>query len=469
MVPNKFAAPPNTGRTAYNVHVFFEKGFDKSIARKAIDWFDNFPGPVTAHLNRAVDLTKNKDGKLLWDDIFHAMNALRSEAEIQSDHFVFLITKTPNELNWFAACDISKPRNRFGHSGDYSWVTSAPDHAIIAHYIIGAIFSALITESGIDCEEVWHESLRGCFFDHCAEKWELGIKFRTADICGDCMEILKFSGATDQLMKQVTDVREAIRKLSINTSQYLDREAPFNDWPFPVAITRHKIVQSLEPTHRFMLMLDHFDSLIRYFYFANEIINDREPQIVERPSLGWWVQRLSHSLNARESLMEVVRIAEKEKVVKLRNELKGHGWSPHSPESYIEESARLETIIGSIEKILNPFFEKHRLVVPRMIRMDSAGDFIAEADILTGSNILHPREIIHFQGNPRDSGIRSPNLVYLADREMRHFKPISPFIMSTFCPACAHPRILVSDGGESYIDVFMGHRVEIAPTGNTEP
>jgi hypothetical protein len=465
---NKEHIEQDHNRTAYNVHVFYEKGFDKSVSRKSIQWFENFPGPIKVTLGRAIDIKINPDGKLKWDHIFEAMNSARLEARLNYEDFVFLITKTPNELNWFAACDLSNPRNRFGHSGDYSWVTSAPDHAIIAHYIIGAIFSGLITESGIDCDQVWHEGLRGCFFDHCAEKWELGIKLRTADICGDCMEILKYSGATDHLMKQTTDIREGIRTLSINTSQYLDNEAPFSNWPFPVAITRHKIVQSLDATHRFMLMLDHFDSLIRYFYFANEVMNGREPQVIERPSLGWWVNELSNRLDAREGLMEVIRITEKEKVVKLRNDLKGHGWAPHTEKSYADEAKRLESILTSIENLLKPFFESHKLLVPRTIRMDSSGAFIAEADILSGSNILHPREAIRFQGDPRHTGITSPNSIYLANREMSQFKSMSPFFLSTYCPACCHPRILVSDGGESYIDVFMGHRVTISNLGNPE-
>src|SRR5262249_59145376 len=127
------------------------------------------------------------------------------------------------------------------------------------------VFNALLHEAQVLRDEVWHQKSRGCFFDFCAYKEDLSIKLRTADICGDCMQIFRSVGIPDALLKQTVAIMEASRKLAINTGQFLESEAEFSAWPFPVAITRHKVVQAVNPLLRFMLLLDHFDSLVRFF------------------------------------------------------------------------------------------------------------------------------------------------------------------------------------------------------------
>jgi hypothetical protein len=52
-------------------------------------------------------------------------------------------------------------------------------------------------------------------------------------------------------------------------------------------------------------------------------------------------------------------------------------------------------------------------------------------------------------------------LTNLSDRKMEGFKQISPYLCSNICPECRHQRILLTDGGNQYIDVFMGHRVKM--------
>jgi hypothetical protein len=253
---------------------------------------------------------------------------------------------------------------------------------------------------------------------------------------------------------------EASRRLAINTGQFLDHEASFNDWPFPVAITRHKVVQALNPLLRFMLLLDHFDSLVRYFYLAHEVEAGRRPVQVDRPSLGWWVDQLAISLQGQSHFRDVVRIAEQERVVNLRNERRGHGWMSADEESYREEADNLEKTLARIEEELRPFFEKHRLLIPRQIQLTD-GTWIVDGDDLLGSHILHPPFRLEFKDDPRAVGLTGLNDVFLTDNRMQKFRRISPFIRSAFCPECRHPRVLITDGGHQFIDVLMGHRVEL--------
>src|SRR5262249_33728645 len=103
--------------------------------------------------------------ELAWDDVFGALGKLRQDKQIPPTTFVFLLTKTPNENNWYAAEDPRNMRNGFGHIGDFSWVTSAPASVIAAHYTLKGIFNTLLDEAKLPWQEMWHQEFRGCFFD----------------------------------------------------------------------------------------------------------------------------------------------------------------------------------------------------------------------------------------------------------------------------------------------------------------
>jgi hypothetical protein len=354
-------------------------------------------------------------------------------------------------------------RNGFGQVDDYSWVTAAPSSVVVAHYVLKGIFNALVTEGGVPWRKLWHEESRGCLFDFCQRKWELALKLRTADICGDCTAAFQGIGIPDDLLRQTVAIMEASRRLAVNTKQWLTPDPPFQEWPYPVAITRHKVVQARNPLHRFLLLLDHFDSLVRYFYLAHEVTAGRKPELAERPSLGWWVDRLAHVLPRRDPFRSVVQIATRESVVALRNEGRAHGWISASEEAYEGEAKQLEATLTEIEAQLRPFLDSWQLVVPRTSRLrERAWDI--DGDLLMGSHTIHPSFSVRL-ADPNSVGMTNQGKVFLTDRAMKRFMPMSPFVESTTCPACRYPRVLISDGTTDgqfqYIDVLIGHRVKL--------
>jgi hypothetical protein len=449
-------APPT-----YPVLLFLEQGLDRKYAQQTVGWFERFPGPVTVQVGTPpVGVIHDADGVLAWDEVFSALAKLRQDRQVPSTTFIFLLTKTPNESNWYAAEDPQNMRNGFVHIGDFSWVTSAPGSVIAAHYTLKGIFNALLDEAKLPWQNIAHQQSRGCFFDFCGNKWDLSLKLRTADICGDCINVFQSAGMPDSLLKQTVAIMEASRRLATNTGQFLEQEASYGDWPFPVAITRHKVVQAQNPLLRFILLLNHFDSLVRYFYLAHEVEAGRQPALVEKPSLGWWVDQLAASLRGERNFREVVRIAEEEKVVNIRNQRLGHGWMAATEESYREEAEKLERTLAQIEDELRPFFEKHRLLIPRQIQLREAS-WVVDGENLLGSHVLHPPFRLEFQQDPRSLGLTSQNEVFLTDNRMQTFRRISPFIRSAICPECRHPRVLITDGSSQFIDVFMGHLVKL--------
>ena len=398
-----------------SVLLFFEQGLDRKNAAQTAAWFDAVSqGPVTVQVSLHSSSVKPKRTRQFWygmGECFVALRKLRDDNNIPLATFVFLLTKTQNENNWYAVRDSQQMWNGFVHFGDFTWVTSAPGSVIAAHYTLKLIFNTLLEQAEVPLEKMQHQVARGCFFDFCGNKLELSIKLRTADICGDCMQIFQSACIPDALLKQTAAIMEGSRKLAINTGQFLEDEASFNDWPFPVAITRHKIVQALNPLLRFMLLLDHFDSLVRYFYLAHEVEAGRKPAQVDKPSLGWWVDQLAASLKGQAHFRDVVRIAAQEKVVSLRNEKRGHAWMSVNEESYREDADTLEKTLTRIEEELRPFFEKHRLVIPRHIQL-IGGTWVVDGDNLVGSHILHPPFRLEFEQDPRSIGLTGQHDVF---------------------------------------------------------
>jgi hypothetical protein len=449
----------------FNVVLCHERGLEKRHVEDVVALFERHPGPVTvSSISKSVELKKaGPIGSLLWADTFAAIREVREVERVPAESFVYLLTKTANEHNWFATEDPENMRNGFGHLGDFTWTTSAPNSAIVSHYLLKGIFNTLVQDAGIEWLTLWHQKPRGCFFDFCEVKEDLSFKLRTADICGDCLSVFQSIGVPDSLLAQTVTIMETTRRQAINTGQFLSAEVSFSGWPFPVAITRHKAVQAANPLLRFMLLLDHFDSLVRYFYLAHEVVAGRTPAIEERPSLGWWVDQLAKSLKGERHFREIVSIAHQENVVALRNERRGHGWMASSEEAYRGEAENLERVLDQIEQELRPFLEKYRLVRPRQFRLQG-GQWVIEGDHLVGSHILHPPFQLTLDSDPRSVGLVQENQVYLTDAKMEQFKVISPFIRYEHCPTCKHPRVLITDGGAQFIDVFMGHRVQLGGT-----
>jgi hypothetical protein len=442
------------------VVLFYEKGVDPRHPEEVVSWFQRFPGPVSVTVKKKPVELELRDGVLPWETAFSKLDKLRQEGEVGDQTFLSLLTCSSNEKNWFAVESDKQLRNSFVHVGDFSWMTSAPDSIISTHYLLKAVFNCLVTEAGVPWQRLVHKKIRGCFYDFCEEKIELNLKLRTADICGDCMEAFHEIGIPDSLIQQTVEIMEASRRSALNTGKYLKQPAVFDRWPFPVAVTRHKAVQATNPLLKFLLLLDHFDSLVRYFYLANELVAGRKPTIDERPSMGWWLDQLAHSLRGERHFRDVVRIAQQEKVVALRNEKRGHGWMSATEESYRDDAKHLEDVLTRIEEELTPFLDAYHMVLARDVRLLD-DTYILEGEHLMGSNCFHPPLSIKLHTEPRSIGVTAENEVFLTNPTMNKFWKVAPYIVAAVCPTCRHPRILVTDGGRQFIDVFVGHRVEM--------
>lgn len=177
--------------------------------------------------------------------------------------------------------------------------------------------------------------------------------------------------------------------------------------------------------------------------------------IPDTPSLGWWVDRL-YDLPA---FAEATAVLRAERVVRLRNELVGHGWAPRDESAYESGIARLDGVVERLERLLQPALSSHILFVPRSLPLEG-GVQRAVGDLLAGSSALHPTHAIALEGSPARVGLTDLGRVYLVPRGEHRFLDASRYIVARKCPKCGHEAVLLADGAQ-HIDVFAGHRTPL--------
>lgn len=444
------------------IHLIAEREEDLHTAAAAVGIFRSHPGPISVELDpEPLTLTVHQNTRAPWSHLFERLDQRRKERGIPDEGLAHLLTHTPNELNWFVGTNERQPRTSFSHLADIHWYTSAPQSAIAAQFLLTAVFNALLLGPDSKIRDIKHETARGCFFDFCANKVEIALKLRTADICEDCLSRLVASGASEQLVRQSVALLEHIRSCAISTSRYLPKADTAARWPFPVALTRHKAVHARHPAVRLRALLDHFDCLVRYLYIGREVCAGRPPALVERPSLGWWVEQLGRDRGREDPYKEILRIANQERVVKIRNERLAHGWLPLRTPNFASE---IETITNALEKIeaqASSFLERYELVCPRSVEIIE-GQARVTGDALAGSHLLHPAFSETLSANLAAHNLLDTQKVHLYEPSERRFYSLWPYLIEATCPECTNQRLLITDGVGTYIDVVDGHRAAIA-------
>lgn len=452
-----------------NVRLLRSEGVDESTPHEIAQWSQRQAGPLRIDV-AATPIDLGSQTVLDWPDIFDSIARHREAEARPASEYVVLLVGRRNELNWFAAsgADYSSghlhgERRHSDHDvfvavEDFSWITSCPGPAVYLHFVLKKVLDAELRSKGIRPEDLRHQKATGCLFDFCATKTELATKLRTADICPRCLSTIESAGIDEGLLRQIVALGEHIRRSTIATSSYLPTTPAFETLPFPLAVTKHRVTVEAPGLRRTLRLLDHFDSLVRYAVFVESLVQNEPLEVPDRPSLGWWVDRLA-PLKKNDGVATVLRLANQGKVVKLRNELRGHGYVHDDDDAYIQHGRELEQTLTEIELALRPVIERGELVFVESVEL-ADGTLIAKGMRLSGSNLIHPRFEEPFL--LEDDGLRKTGEVALMSREHGvRFQSLHPWLRRATCPECEHSRVLVFDG-EQYIDVFMGHRVRLA-------
>lgn len=160
-----------------------------------------------------------------WDDFFKICDQFRSDNHLAKEDLVILLTDVGNDANWFGGADKTM-KNAFIHTAEWHhYFDGLNERFPIAYEVLVWTMRMLIISDASQMSQYWHQVPKGCMSDLCQDKKQIVLKMRTADICENCMELLKGSGADVRVLGQIIDGMEGVRRYFISTerAQFLHR------------------------------------------------------------------------------------------------------------------------------------------------------------------------------------------------------------------------------------------------------
>ena len=157
-----------------------------------------------------------------WRSLFQRSNKVRTAESIPNKEATFLITEKENELNYFSAFDPQNPTNGFIQATDWDLFIDAPAAYPIAYEVIATFLQSQMFRSMEEVIELTHRKPIGCLNDFCQDKSQVLLKLRTADICKNCMSILK-ERVDPSILKHAIALMESLR-LKMKFVQNIDDE-----------------------------------------------------------------------------------------------------------------------------------------------------------------------------------------------------------------------------------------------------
>lgn len=458
------------------IYISRTRGLPQNIVKSVIHQLIPFSGPL-----QFIEIQKPllfKDNFFEWENFFEVCTMFRVEQQLEKEDFLVVLTELKDNKNWFSACDENGSRSIFIKAKEWeNYIYCEPIFPII-YEIVANIFQCILDSLEIGHT---HDPPIGCMNDMCSWKPDISFKLRTADICQDCQKLLltKFS---NEYLVQGIEIFESIRKKMVFNSNYQKNQSFEENLPFTIAITKRKLGMTTEPFRKLLMLIDHFDSIIRTSVIIISHLIYKEDEVKSffinnnlsgRPSLGHWVKAFANLVNDSKSkswdinlpvdfsnkLNEVIKIANEGKIELIRNEQRGHGYIDCHDNSYKGIFAKTLPILEEMEKLLSPLF--YRFKFYHIINQSKVESNLFRFKIhnLSGSNPAFLEEEI--SSNPKKiESIPIQDHVYFVSQDLNDWHDLTPYLLFRECPLCLHNRLLIYDG-IYLLDPYIGHRFEI--------
>lgn len=157
---------------------------------------------------------------LSWDDLFSICNTYRNRKRVESGEVVILLTEYGNYPNWFAGYDPQTKGNYFVHTGQWELYTEGDSRYPIAYQLASILLKQAMFETPVQMLNAVHKVPRGCMLDFCEHKKDIILKLRTADICGECQQLLAQKRVAYPVLKYTIDLFEEIRRQLLFRERY---------------------------------------------------------------------------------------------------------------------------------------------------------------------------------------------------------------------------------------------------------
>ena len=155
-----------------------------------------------------------------WESLFGICRQYRSKNNLPPGDRIVLLTEFNNEHNWFSAADPLGENNFFIHAEQWGYYTHAEARFPVAYLVATGILKKLAFENYDELNRHIHQQPRGCISDFCKDKREIVLKMRTADICPECMEVIREKKIERELISQCFRIMEHIRTQLLFRERY---------------------------------------------------------------------------------------------------------------------------------------------------------------------------------------------------------------------------------------------------------
>jgi len=422
--------------------------------------------------NQPLDFTENE---YEWDSFFAACNAYRENNEIPGSDFLIVLTELNNRPNWFSMFSTEE-RTVFIHvSGWENYIYAEPEYPVAYQTIENILQRLSYEQHGESFISSAHANPIGCMNDMCGWKPDVQLKLRTADICEGCLKLLEAVPDYRAIIQHAITLFESLRLQMVYTLQIYGNKSFEKNMPFPVAITRRKLSTTSEPLRKVLMLIDHFDSLIRMAVFIFiKLVPDTDYILVnnhlhDRPALGNWVSALAELARENQAMVDnlagfdnalkdLIELAQQERIVNLRNELRGHNYINCQDDKYQEVFMRFLPVVNQVEYLLSGLFTRFKYYYVKQVNRIGGNTFTVQIKDLSGSDTAFIENELTTTFNDIDT-IPCSNEVHLVTDNLTRWISLSPYFEYRRCNLCQHDRVLVYEGRYK-LDPYAGHRFE---------
>ena len=449
------------------------------IVKKTLDLLMPHTGPM-----QYMEETKPlmfQDDYFSWDAFFSACTLYRGERNIPENDFLVILTELHNDKNWFSAFSYAGERTIFIHAEEWeNYIYCEPELPLAYEVIANVLQSLLYAKEHEGLIRYIHYEPIGCMNDMCGWKHDISLKLRTGDICSDCLSLLSLTTGKE-IIKQSIQVFESLRKKMVFNCNYQKPLSFEEHLPFTIAITKRKLSTTLEPFRKMLMLIDHFDSIVRTASLMIAHLTKSKKEVVhfleennlsERPSLGSWVNALAKLAKGAvnydwgfqlpsdfsSKVQQVITLANESKITFIRNEQRGHGYIDCQDSGYKQSFQSCLPVIEEMERLLSPLFYRFKYYHVINIRRTDGQQFVIRAHKLSGSNPAFIEEEIETTFNTIEQ-IPIENRFYVVTPDNLKWYDLDPYFKYGECNICHHNRLLVFDG-IYMLDPYIGHRFQ---------
>ncbi|MCY7293194.1 MAG: hypothetical protein LH615_13535, partial [Ferruginibacter sp.] len=233
----------------------------QSLLKNTLDILLPHVGPMQFFEERRPLMLQNDN--FAWDEFFSLCSQYRLENLFEDEDYLIVLTELRNEANWFSTFSLSGENTVFIHASDWeNYIFCEPSFPIAYQIVENILGSIVYKQQGEKFWSLVHNEPLGCISDMCSWKTDITFKLRTADICPTCLKALSEATDNEQITQSI-EIFESLRKKML-FNNILQKPLSFEqNLPFTVAITKRKLSTTLEPFRKLLMLIDHFDCIVR--------------------------------------------------------------------------------------------------------------------------------------------------------------------------------------------------------------